>query len=237
MRRGAAKKLSLVAALAAAAALSACGSGARQDVHEPSGNFSVQILSASFPSKQRLAQRTTLVLKVRNAGSRTIPNLAVTICNVTCGYPAKVGEGTSVKPFAYYLKMPGLAYHSRPVWVIDRPPGICGYSCGAGGQGTDFTVDANTWAANQPLKPGATVTFTWGVTAVLPGKFTVAWKVAAGIYGKAKAVLATGSTAPGVSSCTSRINQAGVCGAFNVNIARPPAQSYVNDNGSIVQSK
>jgi hypothetical protein len=80
-------------------------------------------------------------------------------------------------------------------------------------------VDANTWAANAPLRPGATARFTWDVTAVVAGKFTVAWKVAAGINGKAKAVLSNGSMPEG---------------AFNVTIARPPAQSHVNDNGQIV---
>ncbi len=227
MRRGASKSITAVAVVAAAAGLSACGGGARQDVHEPSGNFPVQILQASFPAKQTLAQRTQLVIKIRNTGTKTIPDLAVTICNVTCIYPAPVGEGTSVQAFGHYLNTPGVAYHSRPTWIIDRPPGTCGYSCINGGPGTNFTVDANTWATQRddhggPLAPGATATFSWGVTAVTPGKFTVAWQVAAGIYGKAKAVLADGTTPRGT---------------FSVNIAHAPAQSYVNDTGAIVQSK
>jgi hypothetical protein len=206
---------------AAAASLSACGGGTPQDVHEQTGNFPVQIRTASFPGKQQLAQRTRLVISIQNTGSKTIPNLAVTICNVTCTYPAPAGQGTSVQPFAHSLNMPGLAYQSRPVWVVDKPPGVCGYSCAAGGRGTDYTVDANTWAYGQ-LNPGATATFTWGVTAVTPGTFTVAWQIAAGINGKAKAVLANGSTPHG---------------AFTVRIARAPAQSYVNDGGAIVQSR
>lgn len=222
MRRGAVQTLSVMAALAAAGGLAACGSGQQQDVHEPSGNFPVQILTARFPAKQRLAQRTTLVLRIRNTGAKTIPNLAVTICNTTCAYPAPVGQGTSVQAFAYYLRMPNLAYHSRPVWVVDKPPGPCGYSCVNGGPGSYFTVSANTWAMNQPLQPGGTATFSWRVTAVNPGRYVVAWKVAAGIYGKAKAVLADGSMPQGI---------------FTVRIARPPAQSYVNDNGTVVQTK
>ena len=228
MRRGAGRNFALLAVAASAVTVSACGSGARQDVKEPSGNFPVSITQASFPANQRLAQKTRLTILVRNSGAQTIPNVAVTICNGTCAYPAPVGQGTSVEAFAHYLNMPGLAYHSRPVWVVDQPPGPCppqapangpGYSCAAGGPGGFFTVDANTWAANAPLAPGATAKFTWDVTAVVPGKYTVAWKVAAGIYGKAKAVLSNGSMPEG---------------AFNVTIARPPQQSHVNDNGTIV---
>jgi hypothetical protein len=216
----------MVAVTAAAVTLSACGSGAPQDVKAPSGNFPVST-QASFPTKQRLAQNTRLTIVVHNTGSKPIPNVAVTICNGTCAYPAPVGEGTSVEAFAHYLNMPGLAYHSRPVWVINHPPGACppkfpatgqGYSCANGGPGSFFTVDANTWAGG-PVQPGGKREFTWDVTAVVPGTFTVAWRVAAGIYGKAKAVLSDGSMPHG---------------AFKVTIARPPAQSHVNDNGRIV---
>jgi hypothetical protein len=228
MRRGAGRNLAIVAVTAAAVTLSACGSGAPQDAKAPSGNFPVSITRTSFPTKQRLAQTTRLTIVVHNTGTKTIPNVAVTICNGTCVYPAPVGQGTSVQAFAHYLNMPGLAYHSRPVWIVDKPPGPCppkapangtGYSCSQGGPGGFFTVDANTWAYNAPLLPGGDAKFTWDVTAVVPGTFTVAWQVAAGIYGKAKAVLSDGSMPHG---------------AFKVTIARPPAQSHVNDNGQIV---
>src|SRR5207248_6807347 len=106
-------------------------------------------------------------------------------------YPAPVGEGTSVAAFADYFPMPDAGWHSRPVWIIERPPGHCGYSCAQGGAGSDYTFDANTWAAGR-LKPGATATFTWAVTAVAPGRHVVAWEVAAGLYGKAKAILPGG---------------------------------------------
>jgi hypothetical protein len=208
-------------AVAVATGLGACGGGSRQDVHEPSGSFTVQVPTATFPTHQQLAERTRLVIDVRNTSARTLPNVAVTICNTTCTYPAPLGQGTSVQPFAYYLPMPGLVSHSRPVWIVDRPPGACNYSCQNGGRGTDFTVDANTWAAGQ-LKPGATARFAWDVTAVVPGRYTVAWQVSAGIYGKAKAVLADGTIPRG---------------AFTVNIAHAPAQSFVNDQGAIVKSK
>ena len=219
MRRAAGRNF--VVAVALATGLAACGGGTRQDVNQPSGSFTVQVPTASFPTHQQLAERARLVIAVRNTSGRTLPNVAVTICNTTCTYPAPVGEGTSVRPFAYYLKMPGLVSHSRPVWIVDKPPGACGYSCQNGGRGTDFTADANTWAAGQ-LKPGATATFSWDVTAVVSGKYTVAWQVAAGIYGKAKAVLADGTIPHG---------------AFTVNIAHAPAKSFVNDQGGIVKSQ
>lgn len=199
-------------------ALAACGSGGPQDANAPSGKFKVAVMAAHFPAQQRLAQHSTLTIAVRNVGTRPIPNIAVTICNVTCAYPAPVGQGTSVAPFAQYLNTPGLASHSRPVWVVDRPPGPCGYSCQQGGAGSYFTYDANTWAAGT-LKPGATATFTWGVTAVASGHHTVAWQVSADLFGKAKAVLSNGSRPQGV---------------FPVNISHAPAQAYVSNSGKIV---
>ena len=218
MRRGAGTKSAIVAALAALA-VAGCGSGGRQDASEPSGKFPVLVTTASFPSFQRLAQRAHLVISVRNVGHETIPNLAVTICNTTCAYPAPVGQGTSVAAFAQYLNQSGLASHSRPVWVVVRPPGPCGYSCANGGAGSYVSTAANTWQAGQ-VKPGQSATFRWTVTAVASGRFVVAWEIAAGIYGKAKAVLPNGAPPQG---------------RFRVNIAQAPAQSYVNDQGQVVQ--
>jgi hypothetical protein len=65
------------------------------------------------------------------------------------------------------------------------------------------------------------------VTAVSPGKFTVAWEIAAGQYGKAKAVIANGSSPCGRTPC----------GTFPVTIRKTPSQSYVNDAGQIVQTQ
>ena len=219
--RGAGRLSSTVVLIAIGSmALAACGGGGPQNAHEPTGKFHVAITTSTFPAQQRLSQHSRLTIAVRNMDTRTIPDITVTICNVTCAYPAPVGQGTSVAPFAQYYNQPGVAYHSRPVWVIDRPPGACGYSCAEGGEGSDFTYDANTWAGGS-LKPGATATFRWGVTAVAPGKHVVAWEVSAGLFGKARAVLANGSLPHG---------------AFTVNISHAPAQAYVNDTGKIVVS-
>lgn len=218
--RGAGRLTTILGTIATGLTLAACGGGARQDAAEHPGTFPVTISAATFPSHQRLAEHSRLTIKITNSGRHVIPDVAVTICNVTCAYPAPVGEGTSVDAFASYLNMPGLASHSRPVWIVDRPPGPCNYSCQNGGAGSYFTSATNTWAAGR-LKPGATATFSWGVTAVAAGTHTVAWRVSADIYGKDRAILAGGGSPHG---------------AFRVTISHAPAQSYVNAAGQVVTS-
>lgn len=194
--------------------MAACGGQAEQDASEPSGIFPVQVTAARFPASQRLAEHTRMVISVRNTGQRAIPNIAVTITSPPWG--------TSVQAFAQYLNMPGLASHSRPVWIIDRPPGPCsgpnGYSCQQGGPGGAVTAYANTWALGQ-LAPGQSTTFVWGVTAVVPGTHVVRYQVAAGLNGKAKARLSNG-TIP--------------TGTFRVRVSSQPPQSYVTSSGQIV---
>ncbi len=199
--------------------MTACGSGKQQGASEPAGKFRVAISSATFPASQRLAQHTHLVITVRNTGTKPIPNLAVTICNVTCAYPAANGEGTSAQAFAQTLHQPYLANPSRPIWIVDRPPGPCRYSCRNGGAGAYVTAYSNTWALGHKLAPGHSATFAWGVTAVSAGRHVVAWQVAAGLSGKARAVLADGSQ-PG--------------GTFAVHISAKPQQAYVNSAGKVV---
>lgn len=222
MRRGA---LTFFGGLAGLAALAGCGGGSPQNAKAPSGRFPVSV-SASFPATQRLAEHAHLVIRVHNAGHKPIPNVAVTICNVTCKYPAPVGQGTSVAAFAYYLKMPGLANHSKPVWVVEQAPegpsGGCKYSCQNGGAGADASAESNTWQRGTPLKPGGTAVFDWKVAAVTSGRFTVAWVVSGDLYGNAKAVLTNGSIPQGT---------------LPVTISRTPSESYVNDGGQIVKTR
>jgi hypothetical protein len=209
----------VIAGVVAALAVAACGSGARQDANEPSGHFRVAITRATFPPLQKLASRTRLVLVVRNIGRRPIPNLAITICNVTCAYPAPRGQGSSAAAFSQNITQPYVANPSRPIWIVDRPPGPCSYSCQNGGLGAYVTAYSNTWALGRKLPPGASAIFVWGVTAVWPGRHTVAWQVAAGLNGKAKAVLANGTQPHGT---------------FTVFVSSRPQQSYVNNKGQIV---
>jgi hypothetical protein len=210
--------------ICAALLLTACGSGQRQDANEPSGKYTVEVIGARFPASQRLSEHTHLVLAVHNVSGKTLPDVAVTICNVTCAYPAPAGQGTSAAAFSENLQMPGLAHPSRPVWVVDQPPGACNFGCavnspgGTGGPGGAVTAYSNTWALGQ-LAPGRTARFVWALTAVKPGRHVVAWQLAAGLAGKAKAVLADGSPPHGT---------------FTVVIHSAPAQTYVNNKGQIV---
>lgn len=146
-------------------AVSGCGGGTRQDAHEPSGSFEVAVVRASFPKRQHLAQPARFVITVRNTGREAVPNLAVTLDSFAARTPA-----------------PGMADPSRAVWIVDDGP-----------RGGD-TAYVGTWAVGR-LEPGATRRLVWRVTAVQPGTHTVKWQVAAGLNGKAKAVLA-GNRAP-----------------------------------------
>jgi hypothetical protein len=152
-------RFALIAASAAALAVAGCGGGERQDAAEPSGTFEVDVVTASFPTKQHLAQPERFVIAVRNSGEKTVPNVAVTVSS-----------------FAERSEQAGLADPERAVWIIDDSP--------RGGQ----TAYTNTWALGR-LAPGQTRRFVWRVTAVQAGTHTVKWQVAAGLNGKAKATL------------------------------------------------
>jgi hypothetical protein len=211
----------MVAGVGVTLALSACGGGSSQAAHEPRGTFTVGVRTATFPAAQQLSKHSHLVIAVRNTGHKTIPDVAVTICNVTCAYPAPKGEGTSAAAFAATISQEYVANPSRPNWIVDQPPGRCGYSCKNGGPGAAVTAYSNTWALGK-LKPGHTARFVWAVTAVAAGRHTVAWQVAAGLNGKARAVLANGSAPHGT---------------FNVHVSAAPPQTYVNNNGQIVNAQ
>ena len=149
-----------MAASVAALAVAGCGGGKRQDADEPSGTFRVDVVRATFPTKQHLAKQARFVIAVRNSGAKTVPNVAVT-----------------VNSFSARSEQAGLAAAERPVWVVDDSP-----------RGGD-TAYTNTWALGR-LAPGQTRRFVWRVTAVQAGTHTVKWQVAAGLNGKAKATLA-----------------------------------------------
>jgi hypothetical protein len=162
-------------------ALAGCGGGERQDADEPEGEFEVEVTRASFPEQQRLAERSNLVISVRNAGSETVPNIAVTV------------EGLS-----YRKDDPDLADASRPRFVINGvPKEIGGFpeAQEASPAGCD-TAYVSTWACG-PLRAGRERTFRWSVTAVKAGRFKITYRVAAGLDGKAKAVTAGGGAPRG----------------------------------------
>ena len=200
-------------AVAATFLLAACGGGGQeQDANEPSGNFTVDVPVASFPTSQRLAQHTHMVIVVRNDSTKELPNVAVTVLSPHNGGVAAQAFGDLLAPNQ------NLASRTRPVWIIDRPPGPCAYSCQSGGPGGAVTAYTNTWALG-PLKPGQTAKFDWGVTAVKAGTYVIEYQVAAGLNGKARAVLASGRRPTG---------------RFTVTVHQAPQQSYVNGKGQVV---
>ena len=154
-----------VLAIAAAGLLAAgCGGDGRQDAGAPSGAFSLDVTSATFPARQRIAEPATMKLRVRNTGDREVPDLAVTVETV----PGT--DGAAPVAFGQAGDDPALASSARPVWVLDTPP--------EGGA----SAYVNTWTLG-PLGPGRSRTVTWKLTAVKPGRYTVGWRLAPAVVG------------------------------------------------------
>jgi hypothetical protein len=203
-----------VAMLAVAGLVAGCG-GTEQNAGEPHGKFPVSV-SSSFPASQTLAQQTSFTVRIKNVGKAVIPDVAVTVLNPKYGSAAQA-FGTLIK--AGSAGQPILASRSRPVWIINQAPGPCGYSCHSRGPGGAATAYANTWALGK-LRPGHTAVFSWKLTAVQPGAYTVEYEVAAGLNGYAKAVLSNSSPARG---------------HFDVHISSAPPSVTVQGNGKVTQ--
>ncbi|HEY1332890.1 MAG TPA: hypothetical protein VGF31_01460 [Myxococcaceae bacterium] len=184
--------------------LAGCGGGPRQDENEPEGDFPVELVSATFPAKQKLAQRSDLVITVRNAGDETIPNIAVTVTG-----------------FDFRLDNPDVADPVRPQFAVNGVPREIGgfpEAKDASPLGCD-TAYVDTWACG-PLKPGKAHRFRWSVTAVVAGPYNVAYKVAAGLDGKAKATGPNGGPAPK--------------GSFKGTVSNAAPKTRVSDDGKTV---
>ena len=104
-----------VALAAALSALGGCGGDERRD--EPSGTYDIVVEQARFAPRQHLAERSSFVLRVRNAGERAIPNLVVTLRGFSDGSDADRSAPR------------------RDLWIVDDPP-----------RGTTTSID-DTWAA------------------------------------------------------------------------------------------
>jgi hypothetical protein len=165
-----------VAAVVAAGLLAGCGAGERQDADEPAGTFKVDVVKTSFPKHQRLSDSARMRIVVRNADTRTIPNVAVSVLSDD----PKGGGG-----FATRSEASGLSDPTRQLWIVDRGP-----------RGGD-TAYVSTWALG-PLPPGRSRTFEWHVTPVVAGSHTLRWRVAAGLNGKARAQTRGGREASGI---------------------------------------
>jgi hypothetical protein len=201
-----------VAAVACAAgalvAIAGCG-GTRQDANEKDATYTVEVVKASFPQRQHLAQPETMQIVVRNTSRARIPNIGVTL-----------GDEQGEEALTTRSDQAGLADPSRPVWIVDRGP------LNAGGPGYNpeggSTAYVNTWALGG-LPAGATKSFVWKVTPVKAGSHTVKYRVNAGLDGKAKAQLAGGGAPEG---------------AFDVDVEQAPAQARVDPKtGKVIREQ
>jgi hypothetical protein len=199
------------AALAVAAMLSACGGGdSSAESDEPTGKFPVKVTAAEFPTVQRLGQTSLLRLGIRNTGERTVPGLMVTFT-----VAGKRGESSSL-PFGVRDPQPELAQPDRPVWVLAATyPRLHGASTPGG----TSTASRKTFSFGA-LKPGQSTQAVWKLSAVRAGKFTLLYRIDAGLRGGAKAVT-DGGVAPG--------------GSFSTEITERLPETEVTDNGEIVE--
>ncbi len=196
-------RVQLGAACAVAALVaSGCGGGSkRQDADEPRGSFRVDVVEASFPSSQQVADRTTMRVRVKNADTKTVPNVALTVKT-----RPKMPGGTA-SSFGQSVDDARLADNERPVWIVDKGPD---------GGATAYT---NTWALGA-MRPGQTKEFSFRLTAVEPGAYTIDYEVAPGLDGKAR--LASGSKGSG---------------SFRVRISDEPVDARVGEGGEVIRER
>lgn len=145
-----------------------CGGDARQDADEPSGEFKVEIVDASFPRVQQLAENVELKIKVRNGESdEAVRNVAVTVETTPRGPDSALAFGRNVRGA-------GLADAGRPIWVLDEGP--------VGGD----VATVNTWSAGE-LGPGQEKELTWKVVPSQAGTYELTYRVAPGLTGNGRA--------------------------------------------------
>ncbi len=184
---------------------SGCGAG-RRNAREVARTYPVEVLAVRFPAKQAIARDIRFTLIVRNAGVRTIPNVAVTLDS-----------------FYYTSTYPKLASNKRPVWVVNTGPGAVATDPPVQTQeinppGGGETAFVNTWALGA-LAPHASRAFIWRVTPVKAGLHTVHYTVATGLDGKALARLASGGPA---------------AGSLTAFIAPTPPRTHVNPETGLI---
>jgi hypothetical protein len=180
-------RFAFLVSAAALAAFAGCGGGDRQDENEPEGDYKVEVVEAKFPSEQKLAKRSRLVIVVRNADTKQIPNVAVTMSGLD-----------------FRKDDPELADQRRPQFVVNGKFKNFGniedaQALTPGGVENPTYVD--TWSLG-PLEPGESKRFRWDVTAVVAGPYELSYSVAAGLDGKARAVDESGETPQGIFTGT-----------------------------------
>jgi hypothetical protein len=148
-------------------AAGACGGGDPQDENEAEGTYKVDVISATFPGRQRLGQETTLRITVQNKDAKPIPNLGVTVD----GFSQRRQDATLADP-------------TRPIWIVNEPPF------------NSTSVLTSTWTTG-PLAKGASRTLEWKVSALRAGTYNPRYRVNAGLDGKATAESFDGGPATG----------------------------------------
>lgn len=206
------RKLLAIGALAVCGVLVAvlaggCG-GSERDAREVKGVYKVEVVGVHFPVKQAIAHDTHLAMIVRNAGTKTIPNVAVTLDS-----------------FYYVSSYSKLSSRKRPVWIVNTGPGATATDPPVASEevnppGGGETAFVNTWALGA-LGPGQHRLFLWDVTPVKAGLHVVHYTVSAGLDGKSVARL------PGGARPT---------GALVAHIAPAPPATHVNpETGEVVR--
>lgn len=190
--------------------LAACGESSSDK--EPAGDFEVGVTAASFPTLQRLGQTSLLKLSIKNEGEKTVPNLIVSFA-----LAGKRGANSWL-PFGVFEPQAGLANPTRPVWVLaEHFPKLAG-STEPGGA---TTSDPKTFSFGA-LKPGASTSAVWKLSAVREGNYTLRYRVGAGLATDTKAKT-SGGVAPG--------------GTFVAEITAATPDTEVTDSGEVVEIK
>jgi hypothetical protein len=190
--------------------LSACGEEPKpQSDNEPKGEFEVDVTTSEFPTAQRLAQTSDLIIGVKNTGGEALPELAFTI---------ETDDGLADGSFDIYVDDPSLSNPSRPVWILENKyprevdtPAPAGVSGGLRAQTNTFGFGS--------LEPGEEREIVWRVTPVQAGTYTLHYLVEAGLDGNARAVTADGGE---------------VKGEFVVTITDKAPKATVDDAGNVV---
>ncbi len=189
------------------ALLSGCG-GSERNVNEPKGLYTVEVTAVHFPVRQAVAKDTYLGMIVRNAGPKTIPNVAVTLDS-----------------FSYMSNFANLSSRKRPIWIVNTGPGATATNPPVATEelnppGGGETAFVNTWALGA-LGPGQHRLFLWHVTPVKAGLHVVHYTISAGLDGKSIAHL-PGGRRP--------------VGALVAHIAPAPPPTHVNpETGEVVR--
>jgi len=172
------------------------------------------VTTSKFPTAQRLAETSDLILGVENTGDEALPELAFTITTDDGRADDVVADGS----FNVRLDDDSLSNPNRPVWILEnkypRPLG----DPPSTGLGPGFRAQTNTFGFDS-LEPGESAEIIWRVTPVMPGTYTLSYRVEAGLQGLAKAVTADGGD---------------VKGEFVVTITDKPPKATVDDAGNVI---